>query len=221
MTVTDPLALAALTLLHILVLVYWLGGDLGAFVTSHLLSQSKLHPQARFAAARILGDVDMAPRSALVLAFPTGLVLMAAKGLAVIPAAAIGASAALGLGWLALVWWLHLRHAGASSILRRVDLGLRWLAFLGLGGLALGLIVDWPLYIRLKCLALAGAILCGLAIRAYLAPFSKAMAGLAAGAPSPEDNAAIKRALDNARPIVVLIWALVAAAAFLGVWRPV
>jgi hypothetical protein len=221
MIVSDPLALAALTLLHILVLVYWLGGDLGAFVASHIVSDAKAHPMARLSAARVLADVDMAPRSALVLAFPTGVALLAAKGLALLPDWGLAAAGLFGALWLWLVWALHWRPTAATRALRLMDLGVRWALLAALCLIAAGFGPDWPLYVRLKCLLLAGAILCGLIIRATLAPFAAAMAGLAAGAPSAEDDRAIGRALGAARRLVMAIWALVAAAALVGLWKPV
>lgn len=62
-------------LLHVLVFVYWLGGDLGAFYSSRFLTRPGVTPEKRLLAAKIVGDVDMAPRSALILTFPTGLAL--------------------------------------------------------------------------------------------------------------------------------------------------
>jgi hypothetical protein len=41
------LADAFLLLLHVLILVYWLGGDLGAFVASFLISNPKKDRAAR------------------------------------------------------------------------------------------------------------------------------------------------------------------------------
>jgi len=64
------LADALLLLLHVLILVYWLGGDLGAFVASFVIANPDRDRAARLGAARLLGDVDMAPRTALILAFP-------------------------------------------------------------------------------------------------------------------------------------------------------
>jgi hypothetical protein len=220
MGVSDPLALAALTLLHLLVLVYWLGGDLGAFVASHVLTDPKAAAAGRLAAARILNDVDMAPRTALALAFPTGLVLLAAKGISPVPLWAVAAVAAMGLAWALLIWALHLRHAPPASVLRRLDLGLRWLALAGLGLIGAGFGPEWPLYLRLKCLALAAAIACGLLIRAKLAAFAPALAALAKGAATPADEAALRAGLAGARTLVIIIWALVASAALLGLWRP-
>jgi hypothetical protein len=220
MLLSDPLALAALALLHVLVLVYWLGGDLGAFVASHILSDEAAHPQARLAAAKVVAEVDMAPRTALILALPTGLTLLGAKGLGAVPVWGLGLIWIGGAFWLALVWWLHRRHPGPRSAFHQLDLALRWLLFGALVAIASGMVLDWPLFVRLKCAALAATVLCGLLIRARLAPFGPALAGLAKGLPTEEDNAAIRKALGAARPLVILIWILLGLAALLGLWRP-
>jgi hypothetical protein len=209
---------AALTLLHILIFVYWLGGDLGAFVASGILSDARQSPAARGAAGRVLADVDMAPRTALILALPTGLALAAAKGWLALAPGIVLAIVALGLGWLALAWGIHLKHAASASAMRRIDLALRWIAAAGL--LCLPWALGWPLFLALKAGALAGCILLGLAIRAALGPFGPAFGAMMAKGATPETDAAITAALDRARPMVMGIWALLLCAAFLGVATP-
>ena len=71
---------ALFALIHVLVFVYWLGGDLGAFYTSRFLTAPDVSADRRLMAAKIVGDVDMAPRTALILALPSGLLLAPSKG---------------------------------------------------------------------------------------------------------------------------------------------
>ena len=47
---------ALFALLHVLVFVYWLGGDLGAFYTSRFLIQPDISADRRLMAAKIVGD---------------------------------------------------------------------------------------------------------------------------------------------------------------------
>ncbi len=209
---------ATLRLLHVLVLVYWLGGDLGSFASSFVISDPKAAPAARLAMAKLLGHLDMAPRSALILAAPTGLALAAHTGWIAAPGWVVGAVWALSLGWLGLVWFLHLRH-GAAPLWRTLDLAIRWGAIAVLLGAAL-LVAEAPSFLRLKLALLAGAILAGLAIRAALKPFGPGLAALARGQANAESEAAIGNALNRARPAVLAIWALLAAAAWLGLAKP-
>jgi hypothetical protein len=217
------LDLAALTLLHLLVFVYWLGGDLGAFYASSILSDPDAAPAARLAAAKVVANVDMAPRTALILAFPTGASLAAAKGWWVLSPTA---QAAIWIGfvlWLALAWRLHLRHAPPGSALRALDLAIRWLAlaaFAAAGVAALAGRLEVPLFLGLKLLILAAAIGAGLAVRGALKRFGPAVGRLAAGDAGPETHAAIAGGLARVRPAVLLIWLLLVAATFLGLWTP-
>ena len=212
---SDPLFVALAALAHGLVLVYWLGGDLGAFYASTLVTRSSEAPAARVTAARILNAVDMAPRTALLLAFPTGLSLAAAKDWIALPVMAEAFVWLGALGWIGLIWRLH--GASSANALKTLDLVLRFGAFAGLIGLA-GLMTDWPLFVRLKCALLAFAVGLGLAVRGVLRPFGPAFAAVAKGEATPEADAALSASLGQARRIVVGIWITVLSAAFLGFW---
>jgi hypothetical protein len=217
MILSDPLFVALAALAHVLVLVYWLGGDLGAFYASTILTRASETPVARVTAARILNAVDMAPRTALLLAFPTGASLAAAKGwiaLLLWAEAALWLVAAL---WVALIWRLH--NPAPARALKALDLVLRLAA---LGGLfaAAALLTDWPLFIRLKAALLALAISLGLAVRGVLGPFGPAFAAIAQGHATPEAEAALSGALGRARLFVAGIWITLLSAAALGLWTP-
>lgn len=213
---------AALGLLHALVLVYWLGGDLGAFYSSCVLGNSRLPLQRRIAAAQVLAAVDMAPRTALILALPTGLSLAGARGWLEVQPLALGAVWLGAAAWLWIVWALHLTGAPRRSALRRADLVIRWSVLIGIltaGVAILGGRLQAPQFIGLKLLLLAAAIGVGLAIRASDVS-SKLGALVRDGASTPLDQA-LARALGRVRPLVILLWVLVLAAALVGIWRPV
>jgi len=217
------LTLAALTLLHILVLVYWLGGDLGAFYASTILTDTRKSAAARAKAGLILNAVDMAPRTALILAFPTGFTLAVHLGHWAAPGWQVAAAWVASLAWLALAWSLHLTHAPPQAMARRNDLAIRWLFLAKLVAIAVApgvLGLDLPLFLRLKLAILAAAIAAGLAIRVVLAPFGPPFLALVRGEPTPQTDAAIAAILGRARPFVVALWLLLLAAAFLGLAKP-
>lgn len=212
---------ALLLLLHVLILVYWLGGDLGAFVVSFLIANPGKDRAARLGAAWLLGDVDMAPRTALILAFPTGFTLAATRGWVAVDLVWIAVSWAAGLVWLFIAWRIHLSHAAPASSLRQFDLGVRWVvaAGLGAGGVAgLAGVSSWPLFVNLKLLILAGCVLTGLLVRRLTADLGPALGALAAG--QADADARIARSLAVTRPAVLFIWLLLLAAALLGLWKP-
>ena len=48
--------------LHILLFVYWLGGDAGVFYSSKLVTNTSLSREARLTAFKIFINLDMLPR---------------------------------------------------------------------------------------------------------------------------------------------------------------
>lgn len=215
--------LAGLTLLHVLMFVYWLGGDLGAFYISRYLVDPKRSVPERALALKTLGDVDMAPRTCLILALPTGLTLAKLKGWwDLSPNLVIGVWI-LAAFWLALAWSIHLSHGRAGGFVRRLDLVIRWgvlfaLLILGLAGLKGA--TTAPLFINIKLLLLATAIGCGLLIRVQLAPLGAPVQAMLTTGPTQDTDAAIAGVLSATRPIVMVLWALIITAAFMGLWLP-
>lgn len=219
------------TLLHILVFVYWLGGDLGAFYASQFVVRADLSPAERALAAKVLAGVDMAPRYALIWTFPTGLALAVASSALTLSWIWPGIGALAAIGWSLLAARLHRDGQAAPASLSRLDrmmrvgvhVGLLVAGTIGLAG-AFGF-GPWtnggpPLFLALKLLLLATAIALGLAIRRKLAPFSAAFAALMREGATTETNIAIETSLAGAKRLVVLIWACLIAAAALGVFKP-
>jgi hypothetical protein len=215
-------AAVLLTLLHILVFAYWLGGDIGAFRASLLLGNADRPAAARMAAATILNDVDLAPRIALLLTLPSGVALAAAKGWIIAPLALVLGLLSLAAIWVFVVFRLHLAHG--PDWLRRADF---WARCAFAGGLAVAAAagyagaIDLPLFVELKLLLLAFCVSMGLIVRMALKPFPPAIAALARGEASPESDRIIRRTLAHARPAVIAIWVGLVAAALLGLLTPV
>jgi hypothetical protein len=215
--------LAALTLLHVLMFVYWLGGDLGAFYISRYMVDPKRSVPERALALKTLGDIDMAPRTCLILALPTGLTLAKMKSWWDVPDQAVIGVWILAVVWLLLAWTIHLKHSPAGGVVRRLDLILRWgvlfgLVILGLAGLKGA--TTAPLFINIKLLLLATAIGCGLLIRVQLAPLGAPVQAMLTTGPTADTDAQIAAVLSVTRPVVMVLWALIITAAFMGLWMP-
>lgn len=214
---------ALVTLLHVLVLVYWLGGDLGAFYTSQFVTKADLSPAERMLAAKVVNNVDLAPRFSMIATLPTGLLLADVKGWLDLGPVWIGAAFAVGAVWAWLAWTIHVKHGPAGDPFKRVDEIWRWLlvaALLGVLGAAWAQIIDMPWFIALKCGLLAATILLGLRIRGQLKAFGPALGALMTTGSTPEVEATLNRSMGAARPTVMAIWACLIAAAFLGLWTP-
>lgn len=218
------IGLSLLTLLHVLIPVYWLGGDLGAFYGSNFMVDPKRTVPERMMALKVLNNIDMAPRTALVLAFPTGFGLAVAKGWLDLPASWAIAVAVAFLAWLALAWAVHLKHGPQGAGLKRLDILVRYVVLAGLvAGAMLGLSgeITVPLFVSLKLLVLAACITLGLIVRRQLVPLFPAIIQMRESGATPETDRVIAAVNARARVSVVTIWVLVLIACFLGIATPV
>lgn len=218
------LGLSFLTLLHLLIPIYWLGGDLGAFYGSRFMVDPARSVPERMMALKILNNIDMAPRTTLILAFPTGFGLAVAKGWIDAPAVAAIGVWVLGLAWLALAWAVHLKHGPAGAGYKRVDMAVRYAVLAGLIGSAIaGLTgaVTLPLFISLKLLALAVCISIGLLVRRQLVPLFPAIIALREHGPTPEGDRTIAGVIAITQPTVIMLWIVVLIACLLGIATPV
>lgn len=217
------MTLVLLTLLHLLIPIYWLGGDLGTYLCGRAVRDTSLSPTERLFALRMLLNVDMAPRTALILSLPTGTTLAAAKGWLILPIWAIALAWVSALIWLGIAWTVHLRHGPAGESFRKLDIAIRYvvLAVLaGTGTAGLAGCIDLPLFISAKLLLLASAIAIGVLVRHQLAPLFPAIATLRADGASKETDTAIVATLQKTTRSVFGIWAIVFAAAFFGLATP-
>ncbi|XBQ17653.1 MAG: hypothetical protein ABL308_07160 [Oceanicaulis sp.] len=206
--------------LHILVFVYWLGGDLGAFYASRLVADPARPPAARGAAAHILMNVDMAPRMALIFTLPTGLALAASRGWIALDPLWVAVAFIAAVIWAGAAWLVHLK-TGPHALARHFDTALRWVVMAGLLAAALAALAgvwDAPLFLSLKLCLLALTIGSGLMIRSALAGFGPAFAQVMAGEASAD--ATVAASLRRAKRWVLVIWAALFAAALLGVYTP-
>ncbi|MEC3911446.1 hypothetical protein U5A82_13530 [Sphingobium sp. CR2-8] len=217
------MAITLLTLLHVLVLVYWLGGDLGAFYGSNFMVDPKRTVVERRMALTILNNIDMAPRTMLILALPTGLALAWVKGWLDLPTYVPVLVGVASLGWLVLAWAVHLNHGGGAAI-KRIDIAIRWVVLIALYGFGLAgffKAIELPLFIALKMIVLATCISLGLVVRRQLVPLFPAIREMIATGPTPQTDATIAQVNSRARVSVVTLWLLLLVAAWLGIATPV
>ena len=218
-------------LLHILLLTYWLGGDLGVFYASRFITNPDVPVAGRTIAMKIMHMVDLAPRVCLILMLPSGVTLMAATDL----------GHDVFYGWpLALIWvaslvWLGLmlvdffkRAEKHADLVHKADGIVRVCLSVGLLAVAaytmfasepFGVTTN-PKWLAGKVAAYALCIFGGIMIRVALHPFGPAFGKLLTDGSSPDVEAAIGGAMKRAIPWVMLIWAMVLVASFLGVFKP-
>jgi len=207
-------------LLHLVGFAYWLGGDLGVFISSFSVVDEKRTKESRLTAAKILFGVDLGPRISMTMMLPLGTHLAWKLGVLPITATMMAAIWAVCIGWLTMVIALHSAAPGkGKTLLTTFDFYFRLSLSLGLLTAGLysllgpGALQYW---IAAKLAIFGGLVGCGLIIRIKLKPFGAAFANLVSGEPSTADNAAIRQHLSATRPFVVTIWIGLLASAALG-----
>lgn len=213
-----------LTLLHILLFAYWLGGDIGVFYSSGLVVDDRLSRDSRLTAARIMLGVDLVPRICMSLMLTVGGLLSATLGIEHPPWQMAGI-VLLGPFWLGMVLVLHFRHHAAfAPLLTRFDFYFRWamitVLLLSSGySLATGRLADAPWLIA-KLVGFAFLIFCGLMIRIRLKGFIDAYVKLMQGTETADDNRSMQTSLSRVRPWVIGIWIVLVVEAWLGIAKP-
>lgn len=215
-----------LVYLHILMFVYWLGGDLGVFVSARYVADRTLTLEERFRFLHVLLVCDMGPRTALILILPIGFEMARILDVLPVSPAITGAIWLFGLAWLAVNWWMfkNERHPALPKI-RQADIYVRYgvmtaMALLGVSSLATGAPVTAP-WLAAKMVLFACVMSLGVYLRAevkqWIIGFGMVRQG---GDAADKGNTIIETAQRRARRAALVLWFGVALIAFLGVTKP-
>ncbi|PPR79750.1 MAG: hypothetical protein CFH01_00241 [Alphaproteobacteria bacterium MarineAlpha2_Bin1] len=212
--------------LHILLFVYWLGGDLGVFYSSRFRNSPKYDIKTRQLIAKITSNIDMAPKTTMVLMIPIGFSLVAINNLWIFPNWIIIFFWIFGIAWLILVWFLHLtKNAEKKAPWTKFDLILRYCLCSVLVIISVtSFFNNYPLlenWLALKVLLFALTIFCGIMIRISAKPYILAFGKMTLEGSSPEIEKVITESAAKARRWVKAIWFLISIAAFIGIWKPI
>ena len=210
--------------LHLLLFVYWLGGDAGVFYSSRFVINPKLSRDARMTAAKIFIDLDMIPRYCMALMLTVGGILAEIMGISH-PAWEMVAIVLLGPVWLGLVLAVHAKEGSAAGqTLKRVDVWFRWIV---IASILVSVVhshwtgrLDGLEWFSAKLVIFAFLIFCGLMIRRNLPPFVEGFRQLAGSGPTPESDRLMIDSMARCRPYVLLIWAGIAVSGLLGILKP-
>ena len=206
--------------LHILLLVFWVGTDVGVFIAAKWSEKTTLSMETRQTVLQLGMVLDRLPRSALTLIIPSGCQLATTSGWLDI------SGTVLGVLWLSAGIWLAILWRGFLSTDPKVQESsakINWalnlvMALVVSGGgiylLTQGQTQDW---LALKILAV-GAIFCAGVLLDLL--FKPAVDLFLALAETPDDaalNTAYSQALSPVYIAVLAIYAFALTAAGLGV----
>ena len=215
-----------LVFIHIVLFVYWLGGDLGVFISSRYVGNRNLSLDERFRFMSVLLACDMGPRSSLILIIPVGLEMARILGVIDVSAAVGGIVWLFCFIWLGVNWWMFYndRHP-LTPKLRDLDLKLRFILIPVIAGYALySMTTDAPItvaWLQVKLLLFAGVISLGVYLRSelknWIIGFGMVRQG---GEAADKGNTMIEQSLYRSQVAALFLWTGVALIAFLGKVKP-
>ena len=209
---------------HVMLLVYWLGADLGVFLLAKAAKRPELSFAERAFALQMAIRIDLVPRLCFTVMFPVGLHVTASGGFAVVPTAAFVLAWAVSFAWIALLVALG-RHEGKplAARLNHWHLGLQALLLVIVGAIGIS---SWlghgPLpggWFAAKIVLFALIFAMGIGIDFAFRPIGPAFARLATEGSKPDIENTIGIAVDGAIRYVLGLYALLIAIAFLGVTK--
>jgi hypothetical protein len=208
--------------LHILGFVYWLGGDLGTFLSSRYLVNRNIGNEARLVATKIMLACDQGPKLAMPLMFVLGVHLATLLGLLPLNTLGLCINWLIGLVWLGNVAVLY-RFEGKpfNAALSRFDFFFRIAIVATIFAYLLASLLNPTLisadWVAWKLLIFATLVSCGIGIRIQLKPFVPAFTRLMQDGPSDEINDILEASVQRSRPFVAIIWLGLFLSAALGV----
>ena len=211
--------------IHVLVMAFWLGGDMGAYYSAKLFVRTEYSPETRAVLARVMQGVDIFPRLSMVLVLPTGMTLAARTGLSPVEGGWLILVWVVAAAWLFLVWNIHRPTAPDwGKKLHGLDSAINWVLLVVVLAAAVGsFVAGQPFsepWLALKVL-LYGFTFAGLiAVNKMLTPFGPAFARLLSEGSSPEVEAIIKGTIDRSKPVIWAFWAIVVANTAIGLFKP-
>jgi len=214
-----------LLLLHLLLFVYWLGGDLGGFYSSGFVVNEELSRETRLTAAKIMLGCDLVPRVCMSLMLTVGGLLSAAIGFEHL-SWQFWLILLIGPFWLSMVLVLHFKHhASYIPALTKFDFMFRCLVIVSIMlSCAVAISTDRfenGSWLIAKLLGFAFLVFCGLMIRVRFKGFAATYIKLISGQDiDTADNQLMRQSLNRVRPWVVTIWLILILEAGLGIAKP-
>lgn len=215
-----------LLIVHVLLLVSWLGVDVGVFYGSFVVIRPGLRPETRREIRRMMRLLDLGPRLSLVLSIPVGasLAYSLGTGLRLVPPAV--AVAGLALVWVGTLAWVlaivreYRAQSGAGGAgFRNWYVPLDWTvrvavaAFALLSGAAslVGAGIWTNRAVAIKVMLFGVIVVAGLSIRLFVRGYAPLLVALTTEGETPDRIAAIRRAMRPVRAAVLTVWACLLA----------
>lgn len=220
--------LAVLRWLHIIAMVYWLGGEWGVFQTSYNVINRRLPMEERRRHMETAYRIDILARSGIILLLPLGLHMGNLWNVQPFGDLWLVLIWVLGLSWLALCWSAFVfRETDRGIALTKIDESIRFLLIPALFIAAVSSLAghgpfagdDGQKWFPAKVLVYSLTLIIGLKLRFIMREWTTLFRVLAKG-PDAQAEATLDKSIRFGRRIAYVYWILIATVAFLGATKP-
>ncbi len=209
---------------HVLLLVFWLGPDIGVYAWSTKAASAAVTPNMRVTAGQMMHIIEFMPKVCISLMLTVGGILTEAVGLDHPNWQWLGILL-LGPVWLSIITTAYFREGtSVGDTMARLDVLLRWLIVVSVTAsttfsIVTGRLEEQP-WVGGKLYLFAAIVFLGLMMRRQMEPFFSSLRRLEIEEPNDEINNTMAASLGRARLFVFGIWACLLMAAWMGVSQP-
>lgn len=220
--------LAILRWLHIVAMVYWLGGEWGVFQTSYKVVNPALPLEERQRHMDTAYRIDIMARTGIISLLPLGLHMGYLWGVQPLGGGWLVAMWVTWAAWMALTWGAFIKRGTPMfKLLSDIEDWTRYLliptllitslmSLMGNGPFAGG---EGQLWFSAKILTYGTALIIGVILRLIMHEWQKMFPILAAG-PNPDVEAKLEKSIQLGRNIAYMYWVLILTTAFFGAVKP-
>lgn len=215
-----------LLFVHVMLLVFWLGGDLGVFILGQQSRRVATYTvPERLSLLKVLFMVDMGPRTCSALMVPVSLFVLYLGGWWPVPIWMLGVALLIGATLLFTGWTGFLNHGTAkASVCKKIEF---WL-YLGLTIFFFLLGVSWlsnsdaaqPNWLASKAIIYSCIFALSILIDIAYRPVGPALSAIVEKGSSPEREAVLLGIMNRTRKWVLLMYSGLAVMAYLGIVKP-
>ena len=215
--------------LHILAMVYWLGGEWGVFQTSYNVINRNLPMDERKRHMETAYRIDILARTGILLLFPLGWQMGHFYGVQPFGGVWIAAVWVLFALWLALCWAAFFaRETDRGLALTKMDERIRFVfipaifivavtSLLGYGPFEAGPMQKW---FSAKVLIFSLLLVIGLKLRFIMREWTELFRVLAADPDNQQAEETLEKSIRVGRGLAYLYWIGIASVGFIGAVKP-
>lgn len=220
--------LAILRWLHIVAMVYWLGGEWGVFQTSYKVVNPALPLDERMRHMDTAYRIDIMARTGIISLLPLGLHMGYLWGVQPLGGMWLVGMWVVWALWMAITWGAFAKRGTPMfKPLSNIEDWTRYLliptllivsiwSLMGDGPLRAG---DGQMWYSAKLLTFGLALIIGVILRLIMHEWQKMFPVLAEG-PNPAVETKLKKSINLGRSVAYLYWVLILTTAFFGAVKP-